>query len=77
MRRYGRGLPRKEFLVKWTGWDRPTWEPASSLNDAAALNEWEQQKTSADSQEGGNVRGWAQAIECLRLGALGIVIVVF
>ena len=56
-KRVGRGF-RHEFLVKWIGYDRPTWEPASSMKDTAALDEYErsvQQKK--DSEEGGNVRG--------------------
>jgi len=57
-RRVGRGF-RHEFLVKWVGYDRPNWEPASSMKDTAALDEYErsvQQKK--NSEEGGNVRPW-------------------
>ena len=32
-----------EFLVKWTGYARPTWEPEEALNDAAALDKWEEE----------------------------------
>ena len=31
----------KEYLVKWTGYLRPTWEPEINLEDSAALDEWE------------------------------------
>ena len=39
-RRIGRGQ-RHEYLVKWTGYARPTWEPASALENTAALDDWE------------------------------------
>ena len=32
-----------QYLVDWTGWPKPTWEPASSMKDTAALDDWEQQ----------------------------------
>ena len=31
-----------QYLVEWMGWPKPTWEPASSMVDTAALDEWEQ-----------------------------------
>jgi hypothetical protein len=39
-RKIGRGS-RREVLVKWTGYARPTWEPLSSLEDTAALDTFE------------------------------------
>ncbi|KAF7171748.1 hypothetical protein CNMCM5623_004040 [Aspergillus felis] len=39
-RRIGRGR-RTEYLVKWVGYERPTWEPATNLADTAALDAWE------------------------------------
>lgn len=38
-RRYGRGH-RLEYLVKWSGYARPTWEAATALEEAQALDEW-------------------------------------
>lgn len=38
--RRGRGR-RKEYLVKWAGYQEPTWEPASALEDTAVLEVWE------------------------------------
>ncbi|OJD13012.1 hypothetical protein ACJ73_09259, partial [Blastomyces percursus] len=32
---------RREYLVKWVGYDRPTWEPASAMEDTAALDAYE------------------------------------
>ena len=43
-RRYGRGQPRRELRVRWTGWDGATWEPASALADTEALDRWEQRR---------------------------------
>jgi hypothetical protein len=37
----GRGGPRKKFLVKWTGYAQPTWEPKDAFKDTAALDAWE------------------------------------
>jgi transposase InsO family protein len=39
-KRVGRGR-RTEYLVKWVGYERPTWEPAANLADTAALDAWE------------------------------------
>lgn len=50
LRRYGRGEPRHEFLVKWKGYDKPTWEPASALKDTEALDQW---NTSRETNQGG------------------------
>jgi hypothetical protein len=35
----GRGS-RTEYLVKWVGYSRPTWEPEDALEDCAALDEF-------------------------------------
>lgn len=32
---------KQQFLVKWTGYDRPTWTQASAMEDTAALDQWE------------------------------------
>ena len=53
----GRG-ERRELLVKWTGYARPTWEPASALDDTIALDHYEGRLREAQNfDEGGdNVR---------------------
>jgi predicted aspartyl protease len=38
--RRGRGF-QKQFLVKWTGYAEPTWEPESALQDTTALDTYE------------------------------------
>lgn len=58
-RRVGRGR-RHEYLVKWTGYERPTWEPASAMEDTVALDNFQRSlavQEEAISEEGGNVRG--------------------
>jgi len=35
-----RGGPKKKYLVKWLGYAKPTWEPASALEDTVALDKW-------------------------------------
>lgn len=35
------GGPKKKYLVKWLGYTKPTWEPASALEDTVALKNWE------------------------------------
>ncbi len=32
---------KRWYLVKWSGYARPTWEPASAMQDVAALDGWE------------------------------------
>ena len=49
-RRRGRG---KQYLVKWIGYDRPTWESASAMADVAALDVYEAQQEG----EEGNMMG--------------------
>ena len=41
--RRGRKETRR-FLVKWTGYARPTWEPYKALQDTAALVHWEERR---------------------------------
>ena len=41
--RQGRGR-KKQYLVKWTGYAKPTWEPASAIEDTTALEAYEQQR---------------------------------
>lgn len=43
-RRSGRG-ERHEYLVKWIGWQEPTWNDARNMEDATALDDWEAHKT--------------------------------
>ena len=31
-----------QCLVKWTGYQEPTWEPKSALEETVALGQWEQ-----------------------------------
>jgi hypothetical protein len=47
----GRGS-RKEYLVKWTGWRRPTWTNAKFLEDTEALDKWEQRSGSSAGRGG-------------------------
>jgi len=35
-----RGGPKKKYLVKWLGYAKPTWEPASALEETVALENW-------------------------------------
>jgi transposase InsO family protein len=49
-KRRGRGFV-KQYLVRWTGYAQPTWEPAHLLEDAAALDHWLERRTAA--AEGG------------------------
>jgi hypothetical protein len=37
-RKRGRGAPKKEYLVKWTGYHTPTWTEASLLEETEALD---------------------------------------
>jgi hypothetical protein len=39
-RKIGRGT-RREVLVKWTGYARPTWEPLTNLENTIALDKFE------------------------------------
>ena len=51
-----RGGSRREFLVKWTGYARPTWEPEESLNDAIALDRWEEETARTGRYQDGGPR---------------------
>ncbi|KAK9334874.1 hypothetical protein V1521DRAFT_441577 [Lipomyces starkeyi] len=42
--RWGRGH-RHQYLVKWTGYQGPTWTAAQNLADNAALDAWEARRT--------------------------------
>ena len=50
-----------KYLVKWVGYQRPTWEPYDFVKDLEALDRWEEQERNERSvlggEEGGNVRG--------------------
>jgi len=50
-----RGRQRKrKFLVKWTGYARPTWEPEAALATTTALDRWEEKlRTRRPEGEGG------------------------
>ncbi len=50
-RKIGRGS-RREALVKWTGYTRPSWEPLSSLEDTAALDTFEKRYGPATDNDG-------------------------
>jgi hypothetical protein len=43
VKRVGRGS-RLEYLVKWNQWHVPTWEPATNLENVAALDAYEAEK---------------------------------
>ena len=38
----GRGRNAQQYLVKWKGYNHPTWEPQSVLADSVALDVWEE-----------------------------------
>jgi hypothetical protein len=55
----GRGF-RHEYLVKWTGYARPSWEPAENFAETIALDDFERMNSRTNSDcdaEGGNVTG--------------------
>jgi hypothetical protein len=39
----GRGSTTR-YLVKWSGYDKPTWEPYKFVRDLIVLDEWERRK---------------------------------
>jgi transposase InsO family protein len=53
IKKVGRGQ-RREFLVKWVGYARATWEPASAFEDTVALDRYEktQQALASEREEG-------------------------
>ena len=54
--RKGRGR-RKEYLVKWSGYAEPTWEPSTNLDETAALESYLARTASVTPEEGGDVMG--------------------
>jgi hypothetical protein len=44
---------KQQFLVKWAGYARPTWSPASVLEDTVALDEWEERLRTGKAVIGG------------------------
>jgi hypothetical protein len=47
-KKVGRGQ-QSEYLVKWTGYAKPTWEPAKALEDTEAARVWEEDPTRRNS----------------------------
>ena len=37
-----RGRNAQQYLIKWKGYDHPTWEPQAVLTDSIALDVWEE-----------------------------------
>jgi hypothetical protein len=56
IRKTGRGS-RREALVKWTGYVRPTWEPLSSLENTAVLDIFEKSYRPATVNDGASIPG--------------------
>ena len=53
-------LGRSSF-IKWRGYDKPTWEPATTLEDTEALDRWNVSRQEEESpEEGGIVRGYVR-----------------
>ena len=50
----GRG-GKQQFLVKWAGYARPTWSPASVLEDTVALDKWEERLRTGRAVVGGRL----------------------
>jgi DNA polymerase III delta subunit len=50
----GRG-GKQQFLVKWAGYARPTWSPASVLEDTVALDKWEERLRTGRAVIGGRL----------------------
>jgi hypothetical protein len=58
-KRWGRGY-RHQYLIKWIGYAKPTWEPAQEFEKTTALDTWEAKKAGKEreaDEEGGNVTG--------------------
>ena len=45
------------FVVKWTGYPEPTWEPASALQDTIALDRFEDNERQGDATPASTTRG--------------------
>lgn len=50
-RRIGRGS-RREALVQWIGYARPTWEPLRNFEETTALDRYEEQYGNANTNDG-------------------------
>ena len=51
---------KKQYLVKWIGYQELTWEPEENVADTEALQLWEDRHTPKEGalpKEGGTVRG--------------------
>ena len=50
---------KREFFTKWAGYARPTWEPASALDDMIALDHYKDRLREAQyfNEGGDNIRG--------------------
>ena len=47
---------KQQYLVKWTGYARPTWTQASAMEDTLALDQWEARVRAGDAVVGGRRR---------------------
>jgi hypothetical protein len=47
---------RKQYLVKWSGYIRPTWEPHDFVANLVALDQWEERKRNGHVPAGGRGR---------------------
>jgi hypothetical protein len=50
------GREGKRYLVQWTGYTKPTWEPYNFVRDLLALDRWEQRKRDGYIPQGGRKR---------------------
>ena len=48
----GRGGSEK-YLVRWKGYEKPTWEPYDFVKDLVALDQWERRKRASHVPIGG------------------------
>jgi hypothetical protein len=44
---------KEQYLVKWTGYARPTWTLALALEDTVALDKWEARVRTGEAPVGG------------------------
>jgi hypothetical protein len=60
MKQVGKGF-RHEYLVKWIGYARPSWQPVEDFAETVALDEFERtngrNNPDRDAGGGGNVTG--------------------